>query len=65
VENPAGGMAEPKARQIKVGISDGTFTEVLDGLVEGEVVVIGSNAAQAPIIGGPVNPFGGGGGRRF
>jgi len=64
-DNVVAAMAEPKPRQIRVGISDGTFTEVLDGLGEGEIVVVGSNAPQQPIISGPVNPFGGGGPRRF
>ncbi len=46
--------------QVKVGISDGVFTEVLDGLKEGDQVVTGlsypSEAPGAP----PSNPFGGG-----
>lgn len=57
---------------IKTGISDGTYTEVLEGLKEGDVVVTGTvsqDSAAAP--GGPGGrggPFGGspfGGGRRF
>ena len=52
---------EAKPRQIKVGISDGVSTEVSDGLKEGEVVIIGSNAPQTPAAAGaPANPFGGG-----
>jgi HlyD family secretion protein len=52
---------EPKPRQIKIGISDGVSTEVTDGLKEGEMVIIGSNAAQTPsATGGTANPFGGG-----
>ncbi len=55
-----------KAVQVKVGISDGISTEVLEGLEEGVQVVTGmitpgdTSAARA---GGPAaNPFGGGGG---
>ena len=51
---------------VKVGISDGANTEVLEGLKEGDLVVIGtvSSAASAAA---PASPFGtpfGGGGRR-
>jgi HlyD family secretion protein len=58
---------KPQARQVKLGISDGAFTEVTDGLKEGDVVVTGSNATDVPAgpqrPSGPSNPFGGG--RRF
>jgi len=57
---------EPKPVQIRAGISDGVSTEVLSGLKEGDVVIIGSNASQAPPPTGPTSsPFGGGGMRRF
>jgi hypothetical protein len=40
------------------------FTEATEGLKEGEVVIIGSNAPQTPATSAaPSNPFGGG--RRF
>ncbi|MBI5387564.1 MAG: efflux RND transporter periplasmic adaptor subunit [Verrucomicrobia bacterium] len=47
--------------RIKVGISDGVFTEVLEGLKEGDEVVIGTSTptSEAP-SGQPANPFGGG-----
>jgi HlyD family secretion protein len=51
---------------VKVGISDGTNTEVIEGLKEGDVVVVGTAgsttaaAAPAPPFG---NPFGGPGRR--
>jgi HlyD family secretion protein len=59
--------AKPEARQVRVGISDGVFSEVTEGLNEGDIVVIGTNTLEpsgpgAP--GGPANPFGGGR-RRF
>jgi len=53
---------------IKTGISDGTFTEVLDGLNEGDTVVTGLNlpagatTTMRPPGGSPFGgPFGGGG----
>jgi HlyD family secretion protein len=54
--------AKPKAVQIKVGISDGINTEVLDGLEEGAQVVTGMlSTDSAPRPGTPAaNPFGGG-----
>jgi HlyD family secretion protein len=54
---------QPRAAQIKTGISDGITTEVLDGLKEGDRVVtakLGASAAQTPVA----NPFSGGGPRR-
>jgi HlyD family secretion protein len=55
--------SKPKPVQIKVGISDGINTEVLDGLEEGTQVVTGilsSDAASARPGGPAANPFGGG-----
>ncbi len=56
-----------KPVQIKVGISDGISTEVVDGLNEGDQVVTGLVSASEQGGGRPANPFGGGGGfgRRF
>jgi HlyD family secretion protein len=58
---------KPQPRQVKLGISDGAFTEVLEGLKENEVVVTGLNSTEPPPSpgggprqGGPSNPFGGG-----
>jgi len=55
---------KPKPVQIKVGISDGINTEVLEGLDEGEQVITGM---ITPAASGsqPANPFGGGPFRRF
>ena len=57
---------KPKAVQIKVGISDGVSTEVLDGLEEGmQVVTSALTGSDASRLQGASNPFGGGGFRRF
>jgi HlyD family secretion protein len=52
--------------RVKTGVSDGTSTEIVDGLKEGDAVITGvrlqsQNSGPAP---GGANPFGGGG-RRF
>ena len=51
-----------KPVKIKVGISDGASTEVLDGLKEGDQVVIGALVSDTDTA-RTTNPFGGG--RRF
>ncbi len=60
---------KPKPVQVKVGISDGIATEVLEGLEEGAKVVTGIISANDNLASsrppGAVNPFGGGGFRRF
>ena len=59
------GAAEPQAVQIKVGISDGIFTEVQEGLQEGDRVVVASSGGPLQSsMPGMANPFGGGP-RRF
>ena len=55
----------PTPVQIKTGISDGAFTEILDGLKEGDVVVVGMNLTASPNAMPAANPFGGGGRRGF
>jgi HlyD family secretion protein len=58
-----------KPVQVKVGISDGVYTEVLDGLSENDQVVTGINQPNDQIqTAPPSNPFGGprgGGGGGF
>ena len=52
---------------VTVGISDGTNTEVLEGLKEGDVVVVGTVSSATSAAAAPANPFGspfGGPGRR-
>jgi HlyD family secretion protein len=57
---------KPKPVQIRVGISDGVNTEVLDGLEEGQRVITGMISGAAGSQTGPsANPFGGGPFRRF
>ena len=53
---------KPKPVQIKVGISDGINTEVIDGLEEGAQVVTGilTTGSGSAASGPPSNPFGGG-----
>ena len=50
---------------IKIGINDGINTQLIDGLNEGDEVVIGQNLTGAAAVpGAPSNPFSGGG-RRY
>jgi hypothetical protein len=56
-----GDSPKPTPVQIKTGISDGTATEVVDGLEEGAQVVTGMLTPTATTAGTPPpNPFGGG-----
>ncbi len=60
----AKGGKVPKPVQIHAGINDGVYTEVVDGLKEGDEVITGQNfSAGMSGQSGPSNPFGGG--RRF
>jgi multidrug efflux pump subunit AcrA (membrane-fusion protein) len=62
------GKTELKPVKIRTGITDGLNTEVLEGLNEGDQVVIGLLTTQSGVGGQgnrPSNPFGGGGFRRF
>ncbi|GDY19039.1 RND transporter [Verrucomicrobiota bacterium] len=57
---------KPQPVQVKTGISDGAFTEVLDGVKEGDTIVTGQTASGADAAKAPAaNPFGGGGMRRY
>lgn len=66
---------KPQGRRIKIGLTDGAATEVVEGnLKEGEMVITGQtisgasqtqgNQSQAPGFGGAPRTGGGGGGRR-
>ena len=56
-----GADGRPQARPIRVGISDGQFVEVAQGLAEGEKIITGvqsADAAARPASGSsPANPF--------
>lgn len=56
----AGGTEQPmlKPVTVKLGISDGTNTEIVDGLKEGDVVVVGTVGAATPATGPAASPFG-------
>ena len=54
-----------QAVRVKTGISDCTYTEITDGLKEGDTVIIGlklPQASAASAAAGGASPFGGGGG---
>ena len=61
----AGGAGEPQPVEIRTGISDGRFTQVLDGKIqEGDVVVVGLVTAKADVGGRAPAAGPSGGGRR-
>ena len=61
-----GSEVKLEPRQVKVGVSDGATTEVLEGLNEGDVVVTAAITADGQSGARPAsNPFGGGFPRRF
>ena len=62
-KNP--GNPTPQPVIVKTGISDGSSTEIIDGLKEGDTVIIGAilpQTASATSPPGGASPFGGGGG---
>lgn len=62
----ASGEVKLEPRQIKVGVSDGATTEVIEGLNEGDVIVTAAITADGLSGARPAsNPFGGGFPRRF
>jgi len=67
---PSGGgepVLKPEPVRVKTGISDGAFTEVTDGLTEGQAVITSVKLPQSQISTPPPtggSPFGGGGGGR-
>jgi HlyD family secretion protein len=66
-ERSAPGKPVLSAVTVKTGISDGTNTEVQEGLKEGDMVITGTTTTSTTTAAAPtVNPFGGpfGGGRR-
>ena len=59
--------AQPEAISVKVGITDGITSEILDGVSEGDVIITSVTVPDAKPTTSttPTNPFGGGGQRRF
>jgi HlyD family secretion protein len=57
--------ADPASVQIKTGISDGVFTEVLDGLKEGDRVVTAVTGKATEAVQPASNPFSGAARRGF
>jgi HlyD family secretion protein len=55
----------PERVPVKTGITDGVLTEVLEGLQEGDAIIIGVRVDQSNSGSGANNPFRGGGSRRF
>jgi HlyD family secretion protein len=53
-------MAKPEAVSVKLGISDGVNTEIIDGLNEGNVIITGLNSTPGSGSQGTASPF-----RRF
>lgn len=51
--------AAPVSVQVKAGISDGVFTEAVEGLNEDALVITGQNSSSAAGAAKPANPFGG------
>jgi HlyD family secretion protein len=65
--NALAGEPAPQAVRVKTGISDGAYTEITNGLKEGDTVIIGvkfSQTAAATPPPGTASPFGGSGGFR-
>lgn len=50
-----------KRIQVKTGITDGIYTEITDGLSEGDKVVTGSTGGETSGTAAAASPFGGGG----
>ena len=65
---PAGGLGEPKAIEIRTGITDNRFTQVVSGeLKAGDTIVVGLATTKADAGARPPGGAAGGpgGGRRF
>jgi HlyD family secretion protein len=64
--NTPSGEPAPQAVRVKTGISDGTNTEITNGLKEGDVVITAVKMPQSQVStsSAGASPFGGGGGGR-
>jgi HlyD family secretion protein len=54
---PDGGKPYPV--EVKLGMSDGVYTEVVEGLKEGDMVVTGASYPMSHTSPSAPNPFGG------
>lgn len=65
--NAPSGAPAPQAVRVKTGISDGTYTEISDGLKEGDVAITTVKLPQSQVAttSAGASPFGGGGGGGF
>jgi HlyD family secretion protein len=64
IYEPAGSKGEPKAVEIRTGITDGRYTQIVSGEVKpGDSVIIGLATAKASVTGN--SPMGGAAPRRF
>ena len=63
-ERSAPGKQVLSVVSVKTGISDGSNTEVQEGLKVGDVVITGTTTSTTTAAAPPVNPFAFGGGRR-
>ncbi|MEA3187122.1 MAG: HlyD family secretion protein [Chthoniobacter sp.] len=52
--------SEPKGVEVKLGISDGVYTEVVEGLSENQQVITAATSPDAAPAAATTNPFGGG-----
>jgi HlyD family secretion protein len=61
--NTPSGEPMPQAVRVKTGISDGAYTEITDGLKEGDIIITGVKLQQTTVATPPAgaSPFGGGG----
>ncbi len=52
-------LAKPEAVSVKIGITDGSASEVIEGLKEGDVIITGIAVSGSPASNPSANPFGG------
>ncbi|MDQ2969671.1 MAG: efflux RND transporter periplasmic adaptor subunit [Acidobacteriota bacterium] len=66
IYKPDGSKGEPKAVEIRTGITDGRYTQIVSGDVKaGDLVIVGLATAKAATTGSPMGAPGGGGRRGF
>jgi len=66
IYKPDGPNGEPKAVEIRTGITDGRYTQIVSGDIKaGDLVIVGLATAKASATASPVGAPGGGGRRGF